>query len=212
MLNMMLLLSVGTIPAYNGWCVQVGQRWCLCCSRSVPQPIDSHWSNNPVRMRLPPGGVPASYPQMKLPVLDNPALFEKLDTEALFFAFYYMPGTHQQYLAARELKRQSWRYHKQHGAWFQVHLASAFSVMMSDAAGAALLLLAYLHNQNLQCCSVLMKIMMLVHGKAAASTWIYLAAAAVLTCLSSALHARFCDLFGASVCSGQWPGGTGHLW
>lgn len=81
------------------------------------------WSNNPVRMRLPPGGVPASYPQIKLTVLDNPALFEKLDTEALFFAFYYMPGTHQQYLAARELKRQSWRYHKQHGAWFQVCLA-----------------------------------------------------------------------------------------
>ncbi len=75
-------------------------------------------------MRLPPAGVPASYPQMKLPVLDNPALFEKLDTEALFFAFYYMPGTHQQYLAARELKRQSWRYHKQHGAWFQVHHAT----------------------------------------------------------------------------------------
>lgn len=75
-------------------------------------------------MRLPPGGVPASYPQIKLPVLDNPALFEKLDTEALFFAFYYMPGTHQQYLAARELKRQSWRYHKQHGAWFQVCVVS----------------------------------------------------------------------------------------
>lgn len=75
-------------------------------------------------MRLPPGGVPPSYPQIKLPVLDNPALFEKLDTEALFFAFYYMPGTHQQYLAARELKRQSWRYHKQHGAWFQVLLCA----------------------------------------------------------------------------------------
>ena len=97
----------------------------MSCSRSVPQPIDSHWSNNPVRMRLPPAGVPASYPQMKLPVLDNPALFEKLDTEALFFAFYYMPGTHQQYLAARELKRQSWRYHKQHGAWFQVRCATS---------------------------------------------------------------------------------------
>ncbi len=79
-------------------------------------------------MRLPPAGVPASYPQMKLPVLDNPALFEKLDTEALFFAFYYMPGTHQQYLAARELKRQSWRYHKQHGAWFQVHHAMSCDV------------------------------------------------------------------------------------
>ncbi|KAL0027322.1 hypothetical protein WJX79_000170 [Trebouxia sp. C0005] len=98
-----------------------------CASRSVPQPIDSHWSNNPVRMRLPPAGVPASYPQMKLPVLDNPALFEKLDTEALFFAFYYMPGTHQQYLAARELKRQSWRYHKQHGAWFQRHEEPKFA-------------------------------------------------------------------------------------
>ncbi|KAL3133154.1 hypothetical protein ABBQ38_007048 [Trebouxia sp. C0009 RCD-2024] len=98
-----------------------------CVSRSVPQPIDSMWSNNPVRMRLPPGGVPASYPQIKLPVLDNPALFEKLDTEALFFAFYYMPGTHQQYLAARELKRQSWRYHKQHGAWFQRHEEPKFA-------------------------------------------------------------------------------------
>jgi NOT2 / NOT3 / NOT5 family len=51
---------------------------------------------------------------------DNPALFEKLDSEALFFSFYYQPGSYQQYLAARELKRQSWRYHKQHGAWFQV--------------------------------------------------------------------------------------------
>lgn len=27
------------------------------------------------------------------------------------------PGA--QYLAARELKRQSWRFHKQHCAWFQ---------------------------------------------------------------------------------------------
>ena len=63
---------------------------------------------------------PPSYPVTKLPILDSPILFEKLDTEALFFAFYYQPGTLQQYLAARELKRQSWRYHKQHGAWFQV--------------------------------------------------------------------------------------------
>ena len=75
-------------------------------------------------MRLPPGGVPTSYPSTKMPILDNPALFEKLDTEALFFAFYYQPGTYQQWLAARELKRQSWRYHKQHGAWFQVGEAS----------------------------------------------------------------------------------------
>lgn len=68
-----------------------------------------------------PTVVPVSYPAARLPVLDNPALFERLDTEALFFAFYYQPGTHLQYLAARELKRQSWRYHKAHGAWFQRH-------------------------------------------------------------------------------------------
>ena len=36
--------------------------------------------------------VPASYPATRLPVLDNPALFERLDTEALFFAFYHQPG------------------------------------------------------------------------------------------------------------------------
>ena len=56
----------------------------------------------------------------KLALLSNPQLFEKLDPEALFFSFYYQPGSFQQYLAARELKRQCWRYHKQHSAWFQV--------------------------------------------------------------------------------------------
>ena len=61
-----------------------------------------------------------SWPQQKLALLSNPQLFEKLDPEALFFSFYYQPGSFQQYLAARELKRQCWRYHKHHSAWFQV--------------------------------------------------------------------------------------------
>mmetsp|Transcript_14010 Transcript_14010/g.42303 ORF Transcript_14010/g.42303 Transcript_14010/m.42303 type:complete len:755 (+) Transcript_14010:91-2355(+) len=82
---------------------------------------DRDWKPATGRPRLPPGALPPSYPQAKLPILDNPALFEKLDSEALFFSFYYQPGSYQQYLAARELKRQSWRYHKQHGAWFQRH-------------------------------------------------------------------------------------------
>eukprot|EP00965_Chrysotila_dentata_P133389 4410735-Pleurochrysis_carterae.AAC.1 len=30
-------------------------------------------------------------------------------------------GTYQQYLAARELKKQSWRYHKKYLTWFQRH-------------------------------------------------------------------------------------------
>ena len=47
--------------------------------------------------------------------------FEKLDSDTLFFAFYYQQGTARQYAAARELKRQSWRYHKKYLTWFQRH-------------------------------------------------------------------------------------------
>lgn len=32
-----------------------------------------------------------------------------------------LQNTYQQYLAARELKRQSWRYHKKFNTWFQRH-------------------------------------------------------------------------------------------
>mmetsp|Transcript_32597 Transcript_32597/g.92416 ORF Transcript_32597/g.92416 Transcript_32597/m.92416 type:complete len:687 (-) Transcript_32597:89-2149(-) len=93
-----------------------------CAMRSIPQPGDSNWSRYGVRPRVPQGvTIPPSYPATKPAAVDNPNLFEKLDSEALFFAFYHQPGTYQQYLAARELKRQSWRYHKVHGAWFQRH-------------------------------------------------------------------------------------------
>ena len=51
-------------------------------------------------------------------MLRNPALFERLDADALFFTFYYQQGTAQQYLAARELKRANWRFHKKHATWF----------------------------------------------------------------------------------------------
>lgn len=50
-----------------------------------------------------------------------PTVFEKLDLDTLFFIFYYQQGTRQQYLAARELKRQSWRFHKKYLTWFQRH-------------------------------------------------------------------------------------------
>jgi hypothetical protein len=42
-----------------------------------------------------------------------------MDPECLFFAFYFQPDSLQQFLAAHELKRQSWRFHKHHNAWFQ---------------------------------------------------------------------------------------------
>ena len=32
-----------------------------------------------------------------------------------------LQNTYPQYLAARELKRQSWRYHKKYNTWFQRH-------------------------------------------------------------------------------------------
>ncbi|KAH9331669.1 hypothetical protein KI387_003777, partial [Taxus chinensis] len=68
-----------------------------------------------------PAITPASYPQVQLPLFDNPAFWEHLDTDTLFFAFYYQQNTYQQYLAARELKKQSWRYHRKYNTWFQRH-------------------------------------------------------------------------------------------
>jgi len=61
------------------------------------------------------------YPQTPAPILDNPSVIEKFDTDTLFFLFYFQQGTWQQYLAARELKRQSWRFHKKYLTWFQRH-------------------------------------------------------------------------------------------
>jgi len=68
-----------------------------------------------------PYPTPASYPSTPSPIFDNPQIFEKLGTDALFFIFYYAQGTYQQYLAARELKKQSWRFHKKYMTWFQRH-------------------------------------------------------------------------------------------
>lgn len=34
---------------------------------------------------------------------------------------YFVQNTYQQYLAAKELKKQSWRFHKKYNTWFQRH-------------------------------------------------------------------------------------------
>lgn len=68
-----------------------------------------------------PYPTPACYPATPSPLFDHPSIFEKLGTDCLFFIFYYAQGTYQQYLAARELKKQSWRYHKKYMTWFQRH-------------------------------------------------------------------------------------------
>ncbi|XP_064963902.1 uncharacterized protein LOC135580862 isoform X3 [Musa acuminata AAA Group] len=90
----------------------------------LPQPRDSERAKNYVPRH--PVVTPSSYPQTQAPIVDNPAFWERLGldplgTDALFFAFYYQQSTYQQYLAARELKRQSWRFHKKFNTWFQRH-------------------------------------------------------------------------------------------
>ncbi|EME83425.1 uncharacterized protein MYCFIDRAFT_72213 [Pseudocercospora fijiensis CIRAD86] len=62
-----------------------------------------------------------TYPQEPLGIFDDPRLYSRIDTDSLFYAFYYRQGTYQQYLAAKALKSQSWRFHKQYQTWFQRH-------------------------------------------------------------------------------------------
>lgn len=66
---------------------------------------------------------PAHYPQDILPIFDDPSLYEnqRMETDTLFYIFYYKQETYQQYLAAKALKNQSWRFHKQYQTWFQRH-------------------------------------------------------------------------------------------
>lgn len=70
-----------------------------------------------------PYNTPSYYPQEPLPILSDPRLYEtgRIDTDTLFYLFYYRQGTYQQYLAAKALKNQSWRFHKQYQTWFQRH-------------------------------------------------------------------------------------------
>ncbi|OIW29145.1 hypothetical protein CONLIGDRAFT_408134 [Coniochaeta ligniaria NRRL 30616] len=63
----------------------------------------------------------SQYPQEPLSIFDNPQLYQRIDPDTLFYVFYYKQGTYQQYLAAKALKDQSWRFHKQYQTWFQRH-------------------------------------------------------------------------------------------
>ena len=86
---------------------------------NVPEPLDSEKPKYYVPKN--PFPTPAYYPQSPASHFDNPALYAKFDVETLFYIFYYQQGTYHQYLAAKELKKQSWRFHKQYLTWFQRH-------------------------------------------------------------------------------------------
>lgn len=66
---------------------------------------------------------PLYYPQEPPSIFDDPRLYDtgRIDTDTLFYLFYYRQGSYQQYLAAKALKNQSWRFHKQYQTWFQRH-------------------------------------------------------------------------------------------
>ncbi|KAJ6763119.1 CCR4 NOT-RELATED [Salix purpurea] len=90
----------------------------------LPQPKDSERARTYIPRH--PAATPPSYPQVQLPMASNPAFWERLSmhsygTDTMFFAFYYQQNTYQQYLAAKELKKHSWRYHRKYNTWFQRH-------------------------------------------------------------------------------------------
>lgn len=87
--------------------------------RHMPHPSDSER----LRHYLPrnPCPTPMYYHQTPLPHHDSIEFYLRLSTETLFFIFYYMEATKAQYLAARALKKQSWRFHTKYMMWFQRH-------------------------------------------------------------------------------------------
>ncbi|KAF9468828.1 Not1 N-terminal domain, CCR4-Not complex component-domain-containing protein [Collybia nuda] len=86
---------------------------------NVPQPQDTEKP----KYYVPRNPFPTApyYPQAPHPALSTALIFSQLDVETLFYVFYFLPGTYQQYLAAKELKRQSWRFHVKYLTWFQRH-------------------------------------------------------------------------------------------
>merc|ERR1711862_823362 len=45
--------------------------------------------------------------------------FEKFTLDTLFFIFYFQANTFEQLLAAKELKKRSWKFHKKYLTWFK---------------------------------------------------------------------------------------------
>ena len=85
----------------------------------MPHPSDSERLRN--YMPRSPIMTPPYYPQTVPPASDTLDFFHRLSTETLFFIFYYLEGTKAQYLAAKALKKQSWRFHTKYMMWFQRH-------------------------------------------------------------------------------------------
>lgn len=98
---------------------QSSKRMLTLSLNSCPEILDSispqHLRpKNPIR-------TPSYYPQTIDPIFEDPRLYSRIDPDTLFYVFYYKQETYQQYFAAKALKDQSWRFHKQYQTWFQRH-------------------------------------------------------------------------------------------
>ncbi|KAJ6697279.1 hypothetical protein OIU85_003630 [Salix viminalis] len=82
----------------------------------LPQPKDSERARSYIPRH--PAATPSSYPQVQAPMASNPAFWERLSMDSVGTDTL---NTYQQYLAAKELKKQSWRYHRKYNTWFQRH-------------------------------------------------------------------------------------------
>uniref|UniRef100_A0A8C4ELH5 CCR4-NOT transcription complex subunit 3 n=1 Tax=Dicentrarchus labrax TaxID=13489 RepID=A0A8C4ELH5_DICLA len=85
----------------------------------MPHPSDSERIRQYL-MRNPCPTLPFHH-QVPPPLSDTVEFYQRLSTETLFFIFYYLEGTKAQYLAAKALKKQSWRFHTKYMMWFQRH-------------------------------------------------------------------------------------------
>lgn len=97
------------------------QRLLVASHNTCPEPSDAEKPRH--YQPQTPYQTPPFYPQETLPIFNDPRLYEsgRIDTDTLFYLFYYRQATYQQYLAAKALKTQSWRFHKQYQTWFQRH-------------------------------------------------------------------------------------------
>jgi CCR4-NOT transcription complex subunit 3 len=85
--------------------------------KHVPQPSDSE-RVRPYLQRT-PCPTPSFHHQHPPSHFDTFDFFQRLSIETLFFIFYYMEGTKAQYMAAKALKKLSWRFHTKYMMWFQ---------------------------------------------------------------------------------------------
>eukprot|EP00057_Strongylocentrotus_purpuratus_P012715 XP_011667189.1 PREDICTED: CCR4-NOT transcription complex subunit 3 isoform X3 [Strongylocentrotus purpuratus] len=89
------------------------------CFNHLPLPSDSERLRNYLPRN--PCPTPSYHCQVMPHRMGTLEFFMRLSTETLFFIFYYQEGTKAQYLAAKALKRQSWRFHTKYMMWFQRH-------------------------------------------------------------------------------------------